>query len=225
MTDTINICYVINERFHRLTQESIRYINKFFKSAKYKLDFYIITKDKHLITDNIHYVYIDHDEPICHTRVRIPELLDVDRCIFLDSDTICMRCISHLWEVNLHDNPLGACKHHIFKTIGEMFDLYRMELDIYLHTMPCFNCGVLLFDCKMWRDMDLTQACMRQFKTYKHSSHYKKDEPAMNVFFNNCVTYIDERWNYCPRPAGVLNPFLLHYYGNFKSVELCHSEF
>ena len=224
MSNTINICYVINEKFHDMTLYSVNQIKKFFKCKTTQLKFYIITYDK-ITSDQAEYVYMEREMPICHIRPRIPDILNVDKCIFLDSDTICMKCISMLWNLDLQGKSTGVVQHHMFKNVGDMFDLYRLQLDGDISNAPCFNCGVMVFDCIKWKQLDLTQLCVSQFEKYKNTVHYRRDEPGLNVVLRNHVTFIDERWNYCPRHNSKLVPYILHYYGNFKSVEACHNEF
>ena len=101
MKENINICYCINKNHVDLTLKSISYIRKFFKNQKYKLKFFICSTDIFKLPNDLNYINIQSDLNIIHQHCMLPDFINVDRMIYLDSDTIAMTCISKLWEIDI----------------------------------------------------------------------------------------------------------------------------
>ena len=82
--NNINICYTINnnKKYIDLTLESISSIKRFFRSKKYRLNFFIISEDKLNLPDYITNIISPYKGiPLMHQRIYISELLNVDKVI------------------------------------------------------------------------------------------------------------------------------------------------
>ena len=134
---TINICYMINEKYMPLTMKSIENLKRCFRSKKHQLKIYIIGIDDFDVPDDVTFIKSDYtDLPILWQRVYMPEMLGVDKFIFIDSDTIAMTCVSKLWDIDIGDNILAAAQHlqcQTFETI------YISTFLIDFHNRPCTN--------------------------------------------------------------------------------------
>ena len=153
--ENINICYVITGEVNYidLTLKSIKYIEKTFKSSKYKLKFFVVSEEKIKLPSFIKNIISPYkDIPILWQRMYIPELLNVKKCIFLDSDTITLSCISKLWETDLNGNIVGAVESHFLKPTDELpfYVFYQLDYKPYNKVKKFFNCGVQVIDCNKW---------------------------------------------------------------------------
>lgn len=227
----INICYMINHAYLNLTLESIQHIKKSFKSKNHTLKFYIIGIDDFDTPEGIEFIKSPYGNmPILHQRVYIPELLNVDRVIFIDSDTITLRCISKLWETDLQNNVIGACQHCECDTFGRLLHNWRtMQFSPYTDVdkkLPYFNCGVMLMDCKKWREQQLDIKCLQAIDLYKHTRYKGYDEPGFNLVLLDKWKMLNKKWNYLPSPdESYTRCYILHYYGEYPAGTPRHNMF
>lgn len=231
--EDINICYMINELYLDLTYKSMDYIRKQFRrSEEYNLRFWIIGIEQFDVEgDDVTFVMTSHPElPILHQRVYIPEILGVDKVIFIDSDTITLTCISKLWNIDLEGHPMGAVQHCQARTFG-LVKMYWEDMDISpFKDIPddtkYFNCGVMVFDCKKWIEQKMPEQILENFKFYAHTVHHKYDEPGFNVTLHDKWKEFDIKWNFLPlkadRPAVC---HILHYYGEYPAGTPRHKMF
>lgn len=92
---------------------------------------------------------------------------NIDRCIYLDCDTIIRHSLKALWELDLGDNVVAAvddCRS----------DRYKTELGLSSESTYTNN-GVLLVDLKKWREED-----------------YEKDFLEFIIAHNGNITYVDQ---------------------------------
>ena len=72
---------------------------------------------------------------------------DIDRCIFLDGDTVVRHSLKELWEMDLENKVVGSaddCRS----------DRYKTELGLPTDSTYTNN-GVMLIDLKSWREMNV----------------------------------------------------------------------
>lgn len=218
----MKICYLISEDYLNLTLNSISYIKK-FNSANTKLEFIIF-----------HFGDLDHIKISGVTKKKIPRLdypfflhrgLMFDefdeKVIFMDSDTICMTNISKLYNIDLDSNLLGAAQHNWLTTHKEAFKIYKptelLEKSIICDDFPFFNAGVMLVNCSLWKELNVTKKVLNFYEKYKGEWYDWNDEIALNCLFGRArCKFIDSRWNYNEDTFG--KPFIKHYYGHKKNL-------
>ena len=229
MKTDINICYLINDSFLKLTLESINYIKKFFKSKKHNLKFYIIGINDFNVPDDITFIKSSHPElPILWQRMYIPDMVGVDKLIFIDSDTVTTTCISKLWDTDLNDNVIGAAQHAIVNNVDYIISKWGLNFPPFTEfkNQPYFNCGVILMDCVKWNEQNITQKCIDMFKTYDNSKYRGWDEPAWNMALMNNWKRLDDMWNYYPGEGGEYKrAYITHYYGQSNTRKPKHNMF
>jgi len=217
--DNINICYTIDKNHVELTLNSISYIQKFFKSKKYKLSFYIVSNDNLILPDFINYKKINTKYNILQQRFLLPEIIGLDKIIFLDSDTIAMTCISKLWDINLEGKVAGGCILKPIPNFNKLIKTWQFNFEPFnkIKNKPYYNTGVLLIDCNLWNNKNITKKCKEFLLTYKDTMHKNTEEPCMNAALVDDIITIDERWNYCPVDK-FKKVFISHYYNvNLKT--------
>ena len=77
---------------------------------------------------------------------------------------------------------------------------------------------------KRWIDNKVVDKCLDVFKIYRHTRHWKKDEPAFNVVLKDKWLQLDESWNYFPRDK-YKKVHMIHYYGQRFTQKPKHSAF
>ena len=217
--DDINICYTIDKNNVELTLNSIFYIKKFFKNKKYNLSFYIVSNDDLTLPDFINFKKIDTKYSIVQQRFLLPEIINLDKIIFLDSDTIAMTCISKLWDINLENKIAGGCILKPIPNFNRLVNKWNFNFKPFnkLGNKPYFNTGVLLIDFNLLNKKNITNKCKDFLLSYKHTQHKHRGEPCINAALVDNIKTIDERWNHCPE-SKFKKVFISHYYNiNLKS--------
>ena len=199
MKQDINICYLISSDYLQLTLTSIDYIKRFYKSNKYNLRFIIIGTDIFSVPRDILYIQSKCPElPLMHQRSHIPDMLDINRVIFLDSDTVTTTCISKLWEIELSNNIIAGVIHYYYPTFESMYKFYDLDFTPFNNRKDSlfFNGGVMLIDCNKWKENGITHKCMELFNLCKGTGAENRNELGLNVALMNNWKQLDERWNY-----------------------------
>ncbi|WP_263353465.1 glycosyltransferase family 8 protein [Acidicapsa acidisoli] len=159
-----------------------------------------------------------HGNRSCYFRLLLPELVQEDRLLYLDSD-ILIRCdLSPLFELDMKGSALGAI---VGGTAEFTLDKeLRLSLDQSL-TDPAFNSGVLLFDCLMWRRQQLLKECVRFGLEYRNEIRVV-DQTILNVLFATSCIHLPNQYNTAitSRSEHIPSEAVLHYIGSPKPWDL-----
>ena len=219
----MKICYLISENYLSLTLNSINYVKQFSSSPE-ELEFIIFhfgDLNSVELDNSINKIKIDKlDYPFFIHRALMFDKMN-EKVIFLDSDTICLTDIKKLYNINLEDNLIGAVQHNWLVDHEKAFTVYKPTeaLSKFIQKDKCkfFNAGVMLVDCKKWREINATNKIFNFFETYRGEWYDWNDEVALNCLFGrNLCKFIDDRWNYNQRKFG--RPYIKHYYGHTKNI-------
>jgi lipopolysaccharide biosynthesis glycosyltransferase len=122
-------------------------------------------------------------------RLAVPRVLDVDRFLYIDVDTLCDTDVSSLNSLDMGNAPAalvpearlsGAVDRYVAQVLGNSHDgLY-------------FNAGVILVNVDAWRREMITERAMEYLKN--HPAHFW-DQSALNVVLHGKVLPLDERYN------------------------------
>lgn len=211
----IHICYNINSDFLDLSLSSISSVRKFFRSNQDRLQFHIICTDEIDCTSSDVKIHRAEktDVSVVQSRVFIPEILNnINRVIYIDSDTLVTTCISKLWKQDLRDMCVGMVPHYFFKSHHDAFDFYQFDKHL-LSDKPYYNTGVMLIDCEVWRSDNISQKCVDSFKQYSNTAQHKNDEPGINLALAEHTLKLDTKWNHFPARDKVNHSCIIHYYG------------
>jgi lipopolysaccharide biosynthesis glycosyltransferase len=121
-------------------------------------------------------------------RIFLPELLQAERVLFLDSDTIVVDSLAPLWRTDLGDSCLGAVTN-----VWQWNDVGR-ELRLGLPEGSYFNAGVLLMDLARMR----ADGCSAELLDYgtRHATELSfRDQDALNVVLGERRMPLHPRWN------------------------------
>jgi len=140
---------------------------------------------------------------IVYARIFIPEVLpDVEKCIYLDSDIIVECDIKELWETSLAG---GCCLHHndgyaLAASADDSQDKTGTDSNSRLNLSPkhkYFNNGLLIINCKMWREEHLAAKLLELARTNGEDFHCPTQD-LFNVFFENNYFCFPTEYNSMP---------------------------
>jgi lipopolysaccharide biosynthesis glycosyltransferase len=127
---------------------------------------------------------------IVFARIWLPLLLpNVDRCCYLDADTMCRAPIADLCNVELPEGKwLGM-------NIGSVPEYG-------------YNSGVMVMDLKAMREDKTLYQRLGEFMAQHTRSFHCPDQTTINRFLADKITDIGREWNYPPTP-GAADPAML----------------
>jgi lipopolysaccharide biosynthesis glycosyltransferase len=133
---------------------------------------------------------VDRFGTIVWLRLMLPELLpDVDRVLYLDSDTLVIAPIRELWDTAMPDAPLAAVANVVERSMWPHIE--RLGLD---DPRQFFNTGVLLMDLARMRTAD-SLAALIQIANERQSDLVWPDQDALNIAFAHRWQALHPRWN------------------------------
>lgn len=123
-------------------------------------------------------------------RLLITELMpNLDRCIYLDADTIVEFNLEALWNVDLGGNYCaGVLDKNINNHPEWIYPLFE-------NAKRYINSGVLLMDLKKWRDGNASRKIV-EFATNNEVSF--PDQDGINKVLSGKILYLDPCVNYQP---------------------------
>ncbi|HEY1662547.1 MAG TPA: glycosyltransferase family 8 protein [Verrucomicrobiae bacterium] len=122
-------------------------------------------------------------------RLSVPELLEVDRFLYVDADTLCDTDVSEVQRIEMQSFPAGwvseaplplAVDRQVADQLGNKKD------DFY------FNAGVMLFNVPEWRRQKITDKAMSYIAAHRPQFH---DQSAFNVVLHGNVSELDSKFN------------------------------
>ncbi len=128
-------------------------------------------------------------------RMLAPYILkNYDKIVYLDCDTIVLKDIAELYNTNIDNYLIGACRDLI--SFGAMhIDLIRstshkkIKLD---DPYTYYNAGVLLINTKAFRN-NFVQDTIMKVQQENNFDYY--DQDTLNYLTKNQTYFLDPRWN------------------------------
>jgi lipopolysaccharide biosynthesis glycosyltransferase len=184
-----------------------------------------------------------HGNKIPYMKLILPDFIDAERVIYLDSDLIVTRDLKELFCLDLRSHAIAvsgvatidwAIEKQFFTSLGLKTEaLY-------------FNTGVMLIDLRQWRKWAITERCLEFANKYPNQLS-TADQTVLNyVFYENKFLVLDQGYNHVlypgshsvapdsvgeifhfvgsPKPWDFLGEIFHTNYHLFHSV-LCHTAF
>jgi lipopolysaccharide biosynthesis glycosyltransferase len=128
-----------------------------------------------------------------YARLLLPDLVSVEKIIYIDSDILFLKDIALLWELNLEENYSAAALDMGIRNFkSEYPDCSFFNLD---PASPFFNSGVMLMDLKAFREFGLHLETLRI--RFEYPDHFKlHDQSPLNVVLNKKNLFLDQSWNF-----------------------------
>ncbi len=117
-----------------------------------------------------------HLSPMAYARLLMPSLVDWDRYVYLDVDTLVLRDLAQLYDTPLEGRPAAA---------------------VYESNHAGFNSGVLLVDAQAWRARELGPKMLAHAQALTRASNPLKlaDQACLNAVLGPEILPIDGSWN------------------------------
>jgi lipopolysaccharide biosynthesis glycosyltransferase len=154
-------------------------------------------------------------------RLLLPNLVNVDKLIFLDCDLVVNHSLNEFWHTDVDGYYVAAVEDPNGKKYAKRFHLKKDS--------KFFNAGVLLINCKKWREDKIPELSLKKVMD-NIESKYCNDQTTLNILFEGKVKFLDLKWNlqYCPfniwptyddikeYKSAIDKPMIIHYTGDFK---------
>lgn len=153
-------------------------------------------------------------------RLFIPTMFpEYDKGIYIDSDIVVPGDISKMYEIDLGDNLIGACRDLSIQNIPELCQY--MDHGVGVGCDKYINSGVLLMNMKKLREVEIEKEFLRLLNKY-HFDTVAPDQDYLNAMCYGKITYLDNCWDVmpCDDTPEVENPMLIHY--NLFSKPWCY---
>ncbi|MBQ8261570.1 MAG: 1-acyl-sn-glycerol-3-phosphate acyltransferase [Lachnospiraceae bacterium] len=134
----------------------------------------------------------DYYSNTTYYRMFIAEMFpEYDKALYIDSDTVVPGDISELYEKELRDNYVGAA-HEQAMVQENVYGCYVEEV-LGIDRNNYFNAGVLLINCKAFRENRLLEKFIELLGIYNFV--VTQDEDYLNVLCKDKVLWIEQQWN------------------------------
>ncbi|MFC7338101.1 glycosyltransferase family 8 protein [Haloferula chungangensis] len=122
-------------------------------------------------------------------RLIVPDILGVDRFLYIDADTLCRANLQPLYHTDLQGNPIGmAPEAPIERSVDP--DVARLLGDRAKGYY--YNAGVALIDAALWRREGLTEKCLKFIQDHHPSYH---DQSALNYVLHGKIRCLEAKYN------------------------------
>ena len=144
-------------------------------------------------------------------RLFIPEMFpEWDKGIYLDSDVVVPGDISRLYDFDLGENLIGACRDLSIVDIPPFVDYVDNAVGVGIENY--INSGILVMNMKGLREAGLERRFLETLQTY-HFDSVAPDQDYLNVLCHDKIRYLPNEWDVMPA-EGVAedpDPKLIHY--------------
>jgi lipopolysaccharide biosynthesis glycosyltransferase len=133
-----------------------------------------------------------------YIQIAVPEYFpEYDYLFFMEPDQVLRQDLVPLWQRFITDKiGIGIVPYGIGRTTAETL----RKLYVHRRTTYLYNCGVMFYDCKFWKDNCCKEKCIQAILKQKELSggYYNYyAEGAINVALQELITPIDPRLNIC----------------------------
>jgi lipopolysaccharide biosynthesis glycosyltransferase len=111
---------------------------------------------------------------------------DINKLLYVDSDTLCLGSLEELFNTNLTDNVVAAVPD-VKKTQEPQCKKFEIKYGNY------FNSGVILYNIEKWNELDITDKALNLLNegiTYKFP-----DQDVLNLLLKDKIYYLPRKYN------------------------------
>ncbi len=180
--------YILDSGISSKNKIKLQELNKEYKN--FSIEF-ISIDESHFSIEN-YTNSAEHVSLATYNRFLIPELKpNIDKAIYLDVDIIACDDIKELYENNLASYPLGA----VGRSISEAFVQNQNKLLSLDKDNIYFNAGVLLINCKKWRENNISKELFKLEKKIRDIIRLA-DQDVLNSYFAGNYLLLDRKYNF-----------------------------
>ena len=134
----------------------------------------------------------DYFSMTTYYRMFIPQMFpELDKVVYIDSDTIVLGDIADMYNFDLGDNYVAAAQCQVIVQ-EEIFSSY-VENVLGMNYLEYFNAGVLVMNCKAFREIDLLKTFLELLDMYTFV--VAQDQDYLNLICKDKVLWMDSAWN------------------------------
>lgn len=134
----------------------------------------------------------DYFSMTTYYRMFIPQMFpELDKVVYIDSDTIVLGDIADMYNLDLGDNYVAAAQCQVIVQ-EEIFSSY-VENVLGMNYLEYFNAGVLVMNCKAFREIDLLKTFLELLDMYTFV--VAQDQDYLNLICKDKVLWMDSAWN------------------------------
>ena len=122
-------------------------------------------------------------------RLAVPQILDVERFLYVDADTLCDVDVSVLNMFDMGNAPAGLVPEAPLAGAMDRFVAGQLGNS---PVEPYFNAGVILVNVAEWRRQRVTERAMEYITAHRPPFH---DQSALNIILHGIAKSLDERFN------------------------------
>ncbi len=116
---------------------------------------------------------------------------ELDKVIYIDSDTVVTGDISELYAYDVSNFSIAACHEQAMVQV-DVYGEY-VEKNLGIDRNAFFNAGVLLINCKRFREQDVLRNFVRLLEIY--TFRVTQDEDYLNLICRDHVLWLPQEWN------------------------------
>jgi len=116
---------------------------------------------------------------------------ELDKAIYIDSDTVVTGDISELYDYDVSDYDVAACREQAMVQ-EDVYGTY-VEKCLGIDRNAYFNAGILLINCKRFREKRSLEDFVRLLGVYNF--RVTQDEDYLNLICRDHVLFLPQIWN------------------------------
>ena len=172
-----------------LTEENMKSIQK-MATENSSIKFVQLSKELDKVQDMFH--LRDYYSKETYYRIFIPNLFpQYEKVLYLDCDITVLADVSELYNTQIHGYYVGAVQEEVMQTF-EVFGNYVEKAD-GINRKNYFNAGILLINCRRWRNKLIAERFVDLLNRYKF--RVVQDEDYLNVLCKDNIKWLPLGWN------------------------------
>ncbi len=125
-------------------------------------------------------------------RLFIAEMYpELDKALYIDSDTVVTGDISELFDTDIENYDVAACREQAMVQ-ADVYGSY-VEVCLGLNRHAYFNAGVILINCKRFREKKVLDTFISLLGIY--DCRVTQDEDYLNIICKDHVLFLPQYWN------------------------------
>ncbi len=183
-------CHYTVHILHTAVSQEMKEAVLKLKNEQFDIVFVDVTEELDFIVEKLH--VRDYYSKTTYYRLLIARMFsEYDKAIYIDCDTIVLGDVAELYAHDLGDYYVGACQEQAMLQT-EVYGNY-VEKVLGIDRTRFFNAGVLLMNCRQFRD----QKVLEQFTSLieQYTFVVTQDEDYLNVICKDKVLWLSSAWN------------------------------
>lgn len=138
---------------------------------------------------------MSHISAATYARLSIPDVIgaDVEKVLYLDSDTVVEGDLAELWDTPLEGHALAAVRDSNAPRADAYWGIQGFEELGIPPTAPFFNSGVMLIDVIAWRARSVSSRVVEYVAANQRVR--TSDQEGLNVVLWDDWLELDPKWN------------------------------